>query len=86
MQLLLTFIMGFFLKCNKSTLKKTYRNITLIIDKIERCNICICLKKIVKKKFKKSISSFKCLLRFSEIKKFPIIGKFDCIFDTYMIK
>ena len=41
---------NFFLKCNKVTLKKTYKNITLIISKIKKDVIYICLKKIIKKK------------------------------------
>ena len=43
---------NFFLKCNKVTLKKTYKNITLIISKIKKGVIYICLKKIIKKKDK----------------------------------
>jgi len=38
-------------------LKKTYKNITLIISKIKKDVIYICLKKIIKKKIKK-LSSF----------------------------
>ena len=41
---------NFFLKCNKVTLKKTYKRITLIISKIKKGVIYICLKKIIKKK------------------------------------
>lgn len=40
------------MKCNKHTLKKTYKNITLIISKIKKGVIYICLKKISEGKTK----------------------------------
>lgn len=50
---------NFFLKCNKVTLKKTYKNITLIISKIKKDVIYICLKKIINKKDKYFYCSLK---------------------------
>ena len=50
---------NFFLKCNKVTLKKTYKNITLIISKIKKDVIYIYKENYKEKNNKKLISSFK---------------------------